>query len=671
MADPFFSNVKFLCHFNGTNGSTTFTDVIGHTMTPSGAAQISTAQSLFGGASGSHSGVSGYVSVADSADLELGSSDFTLEVAIRGGTLNSGAKAVFKGPDGGFWPWNIRHFGTWLFYASSNGSSHDIANGVSFGAFSDAAFIRLAVTRSGNTWRMYYEGTKVQEFVNASSVQNTTDAMKIGGIAGADQGACHVDEMRITIGVARYTGASYTLDTGPFPDSGPVLPGVGNIVIAGKTPLAYSPIYRVPTQGAIAVAGKSPLLAIGVNKLIGVGAIALLGRSPTLAFTANHNRTPGLGAITLLGRAPIINVTNSRTIIPGVGAIILLGKTPTVALGVYGQLFMERFDADGSATGSASAALEMELFTADANASSGSIAYGAVTLEELIVLGAGPSVNAAVMQKITAAGTALSGGLATGALQLDQMSTASVAGGVGIAYGDITLQTLIASAAASQSTVAAGAVTLRRIQAAGRAVSGTVAFGSLELKELDSAGTAAPVSVSTGAMALQPLFVAGFSEPVIAQTYRTWVMNTANEALSEYTNSSFNSYANFNDKHYAAGPSGLFEVSGDNDNGTNIGWAVRTGLHDDKNGNLKGLAEILMSVRFNGPIRIKVWTDDTTVYEYTLINFRNDVLHQVRVPTGKGMRSRFYRVELSGMNGAACELEALQLPMEPVKRRVG
>lgn len=356
---------------------------------------------------------------------------------------------------------------------------------------------------------------------------------------------------------------------------------------------------------------------------------------------------------------------------PGVGSIVIAGRVPFSTQGAIGAATMAPLTALGGATSSARADVSLQPLSAEGQAFSGTVAFGDLTLEQLTALGKAPDVAVLVMERVTVSGIALAGTVAFGAMQLDTLVVAGVATGIHTASGDLVLQPLVAAVVASQASTASGALTLRRLQLQGSAVAGTIAFGSLALKALDTAGVAAPVSVATGALTLPRAIVNGFSESVIAETYRTWVMNVSSEALTEYTNSSYNSYARFNNKHYAAGPSGLFEMDGDDDNGTDIAWTIRTGLHDDKNGYLKGLSELLMSVRFNGPIRVKVWTDDATYYEYTLVNFRNDVLHQVRVPTGKGMRSRYYRVELSGMNGAACELESLQIPMVAVKRRAG
>ena len=81
--DAYFSDVVLLLHMGGTDGSTTFTDEKGHTVTANGDAQIDTAQSKFGGASALFDGSGDYLSVADSADFEFGSSDFTIDGWVR------------------------------------------------------------------------------------------------------------------------------------------------------------------------------------------------------------------------------------------------------------------------------------------------------------------------------------------------------------------------------------------------------------------------------------------------------------------------------------------------------------------------------------------------------------------------------------------------------------
>lgn len=57
--------------FNGTNGSQTITDSHGHTITVAGNTQVSTAQSVYGGASGLFDGTGDYLWLDDSDDWNL------------------------------------------------------------------------------------------------------------------------------------------------------------------------------------------------------------------------------------------------------------------------------------------------------------------------------------------------------------------------------------------------------------------------------------------------------------------------------------------------------------------------------------------------------------------------------------------------------------------------
>ena len=74
--DPYWASVVLAMHFDGTNGSTTFTDIKGHTVSSAGSPVISTARSKFGGASGLFSGSPDALSLAESAFLFSGAATF-------------------------------------------------------------------------------------------------------------------------------------------------------------------------------------------------------------------------------------------------------------------------------------------------------------------------------------------------------------------------------------------------------------------------------------------------------------------------------------------------------------------------------------------------------------------------------------------------------------------
>lgn len=317
------------------------------------------------------------------------------------------------------------------------------------------------------------------------------------------------------------------------------------------------------------------------------------------------------------------------------------------------------------------AALSLERATATGEASAGSVATAAVEVEQLTASAAGPDSTDISLEVPTVSAVGLTGTLASAALVL-RVPTAEVENtSVNDAVGTAVMQTAVADADGHHEALGTAAVTLRQAQVSAQAVVGTVAIGSVELEALTVATAGAPAAVGTAAITGYHMRATAEGEQTVTEAYRTWAANTANGALTEYTSFPFNSYAYMNGRYYAAGPSGLFYLEGDDDAGTDISWAVRTGFMDDKSTQLKRLEEVVMAARFDAPVRLRVWTNESTYYDYTINNFRPDVLEQVRAVVGKGMRSRYFRVEVSGMSGAVMELDSMQLPMTQTARRIG
>ena len=96
-------------HLDGNDASTNFRDESGKTWTAASNAQIDTAESKFGGASGLFDRASDVIKTPDHADFTLGSGDFTIDFRMRlaasglieyvcghGGTSASGTNAAWK-----------------------------------------------------------------------------------------------------------------------------------------------------------------------------------------------------------------------------------------------------------------------------------------------------------------------------------------------------------------------------------------------------------------------------------------------------------------------------------------------------------------------------------------------------------------------------------------------
>jgi hypothetical protein len=230
--DPNFSNVSLLLHGDGTNGSTTITDSSPSpkTVTAVGNAQISTAQSKFGGASIAFDGSGDYASVTSSSAFDLGISNepFTVEFWFyRNATGNTG----FFSKGGGDGNWNTST--GYAYYAFIEAGviywmwNHNISN-------QTPVFISSSTLPAIEQWHHYaasYDGTNTRLFINGSQVGSSNTNIYIApasanrvrvGSSSVDTGLQslngNIDDLRITKGVSRYN-AAFTPPTAPFPDA--------------------------------------------------------------------------------------------------------------------------------------------------------------------------------------------------------------------------------------------------------------------------------------------------------------------------------------------------------------------------------------------------------------------------------------------------------------------
>lgn len=207
--DPYWDDVVFLSHFDGITPTDEKGKIISGGVT-------SSAQALFGTKSGD-----GPFTVAYSADF-----DFPGDYTVEGACYYNGAadKVLFSTIDGvsdNWWPnrWHVGINATNKLFArfyNSNGTFS--ATITSSTAVPANTWFRWAVTRSGNTTRLFLNGL-VEDSSTGLNASLTNSGISIGQAypnSGVVDG--YMDEVRITKGVARYTG-DYDVATQAFPDS--------------------------------------------------------------------------------------------------------------------------------------------------------------------------------------------------------------------------------------------------------------------------------------------------------------------------------------------------------------------------------------------------------------------------------------------------------------------
>ena len=204
---------------SGTNGGITDAAAKNVLETVGGAA-ISTAQSKWGGSAMYFDGSGDYLSMVETAILNFGSSDFTIEAWIYAtATVGANRPIWSTGTNSTNWMSLYLHTaaGRPEFAIISGGSN--IIDLFPSDVVSTNTWYHLAVTRSGSTFRMFLNGTVISSGTSATAVPDYTDNYRVGyGRWNGDTGvyAGYINDLRITKGYARYT-ANFTPPTTAFP----------------------------------------------------------------------------------------------------------------------------------------------------------------------------------------------------------------------------------------------------------------------------------------------------------------------------------------------------------------------------------------------------------------------------------------------------------------------
>ena len=212
------SYTKVLLHFDGIDAATTFTDVnaggSARTWTAAGNAQIDTAQSKFGGASGLFDGTGDWVSTPDHADFALGSGDFTIDLWVRCNKAGGSDADICGHTDGLGTPWSNTSF--FLDRASSNVLRFFVSDGTNLTVVSgttqftdvlNTGWHHMAAVRSGNTLLLFVDGVLEGSTSFSASIPNASGSPTIGrrGDASNAPWVGWIDEFRLSVGIARWT----------------------------------------------------------------------------------------------------------------------------------------------------------------------------------------------------------------------------------------------------------------------------------------------------------------------------------------------------------------------------------------------------------------------------------------------------------------------------------
>jgi len=209
--DPhYFYDVSLLLKGDGTNGSTNIVDSSfdPKTITVNGDAQISTAQSKFGGSSLKFDGTGDYLSISDTSVFNVGTGDFTIEWWQKLAATNLNYTQFKFYSNGGIKAAN----GAIQLYTGP--SNTNVAGTTTF----TTDWEHIAVVRSSGVMSFFHKGIYVPpNLANTGSATSITPTLIEIGTPFATYVNMngYIDDFRITKGIARYT-SNFT-PPGPSP----------------------------------------------------------------------------------------------------------------------------------------------------------------------------------------------------------------------------------------------------------------------------------------------------------------------------------------------------------------------------------------------------------------------------------------------------------------------
>jgi hypothetical protein len=302
------SNAKTLLNFNGTSGSTTFTDdTSNHTYTANGNAQITTTGPKFGTGAGSFDGSGDYLTAPDSSDWDMfgsTSGDYSLAFWFNPSALTTNHIPVCHYEDDNN-EWYAQTGNTTIRgRADESGSASLNLSWVHSGAITTGTWYHFLWAKVGSDVGIYIDGDQ-KDYASLSTVVTVTGLLYIGrlGTITSVDFAGKLDSLVIASSnihsVSPNSGKtdSFTVPTGPYTANYGGLDSNVSVLLH-MNEVASSEFEDSSTNGNDAATNGDATVSTTTKKL-GAGSAALDGTGDYLSVAASSDFDLGTGDFTI------------------------------------------------------------------------------------------------------------------------------------------------------------------------------------------------------------------------------------------------------------------------------------------------------------------------------------------------------------------------------------
>jgi hypothetical protein len=582
------------------------TDTKGHTVTAYGNAAVSATQFKYGTQSYAFDGSGDYLSVPDSADFEFGNGDFTIELFARLANVTSVYSFLSHWTSGQQGWWVVHESNALAFYYTTNGSTTVSTSATS--GFSTNTWYHIAVCRNGADLRLFVNGTQVGSTYNISTatIFDSSAVLEIGANSAGTYGAVN-----------------------GYLDEIRITKGFARYTATFTAPTAAFPTSSAEEDVAdTASGGDTALGLLSANGTLTDTATPLDASSADLIATRAVDEAVSASEETVHDVVQWFYESIAAVDTTGLQHTTSINLTSTVAardlvVALFEQLVSEQ------ASGADTWYLDIASIIAEVSQATG-IVRSVLT------------ANAALAEIIVALEMAERG-------MLEQIGESAAVADT-VAERVAAVQRVLDTATGADSTTSY-LIALRDVT---EVVTGndTVALWQSLNAYLEE-----------GAEVFVSLRIDG-------EVYTGWVLNTKNNAVSEYQGLRFNSTARIGNRYFGATDTGIYEMTGTKDAGADIATYIQTGLMDFGSSLEKSVPYAYLGCDAEGRVALGVSVSEkASVRQYWYeVTSDNEAVNNLKIPIGKGLKGRYWKFEIA--SDALQSFDAVTLLPATLSRRV-
>lgn len=138
-------------------------------------------------------------------------------------------------------------------------------------------------------------------------------------------------------------------------------------------------------------------------------------------------------------------------------------------------------------------------------------------------------------------------------------------------------------------------------------------------------------------------------------------INLSNLATTQYCYYDFNSFCKIGEKYYGASDSGIFELTGEDDAGTNIDAFFELIVSDFGVSNMKRIRTVYIGGESDGALKLTLKDDESNSREYTVNLTSGSKQSSAKVPISRDGTGRYWQIRIDNKNGAYFAIDFIEL----------